>query len=351
MTNLTPLQEAQRLARTKKEEVALVLLEKELTELNETQMGRRIFLHALPMLLTACATVPQTRYREGDNRGQKSSLTVSQEQQMTKEYLGQLRKQYPAVKNQAAQRYIQGLGQKIVHSNGLHAKPYRYNFTLVDAKMINAFALPAGEIMVTAPLVAMAGSEAELAGVVGHEVGHVMARHTAERMEAQKKSQTKSLLYTVGGALLGGIGGAVLGKSMCKKGSKSYSSCISRVRQYSVMAGMGGGLLISKFSFMANSREDEMEADRISFRTATKAGYHKDHVGKFYNQLLAMEQKAKGGARDPLTAIFGDALSTHPPSVERVRQMQEMAAKHKGYGSKIDSNDFQALKRQFSKKA
>jgi len=350
---LSPMQEAEKLVKTKEELNALEALEQELIYLNKTPLGRRAFLNAVPFLLTACATVPQTRHREGDNTGQKTSLTVAQEQQMTKEYISKLRQEYPAVRSQAAQNYIQGLGQKIVNANGLRGNPYNYNFSLVEGKSINAFALPAGEVMVTAPLLATAESEAELAGVVGHEIGHVMARHTAERMEAQKKTQTKSLLYTIGGAVLGGLGGAVLAKSMCNKRSKNYRDCLNRARNIGLMAGGGAGALISRYAFMAHSREDEMEADRISFRTAVKAGYNKDHVGRFYNKLLEMEQKAKvQGAGNPIAAVFGDALSTHPPSRQRVAQMQEMAAAERASSnSKITSREFQNIKAAFSKRS
>ncbi len=350
---ISPIQEAEKLIKNQEELNALEALEKELIYLNKTPMGRRAFLNTVPFLLTACATVPQTRHREGDNTGQKSSLTVAQEQQMTKEYISKIRQEYPIIRSQSAQNYIQGLGQKIVSANNLRGNPYNYNFSLVEGKSINAFALPAGEVMVTAPLLAAAESEAELAGVVGHEIGHVMARHTAERMEAQKKTQTKSLLYTIGGAVLGGLGGAVLAKSMCNKKSKTYRDCLSRARNLGLMAGGGAGALISRYAFMAHSREDEMEADRISFRTAVKAGYNKDHVGRFYNKLLEMEQKAKAqGAGNPIAMVFGDALSTHPPSQQRVAQMQEMASAQRARsGSKITSREFQNIKAAFSKRS
>ena len=120
-------------------------------------------------------------------------------------------------------------------------------------------------MFVTAPLLAMADSEAELAGVIGHEIGHIQARHTAERMFVQKKSQNKSLLYSIGGAALGGLLGAGIGKLTCRQQDRE---CLKRAATYGAMAGAGGGLLITKYKFMANSREDEMEADRIGFRTA-----------------------------------------------------------------------------------
>ena len=90
-------------------------------------------------------------------------------------------------------------------------------------------------------------------------------------------------------------------------------------------AGASGGLLIQKYKFMANSREDEMEADRIGFRTAVRAGYSQDHVGSFYAKLLKMEE-ARQGSGTSILQSFADALSTHPPSRERVAQMGQLAA-------------------------
>jgi predicted Zn-dependent protease len=188
---------------------------------------------------------------------------------------------------------------------------------------VNAFALPAGTIFVTAPLILMASNEAEMAGVIGHEIGHVTARHTAERINYMEKNKTKNLLYTIGGGILGGASGYGLGKLLCPDGDKE---CLAKAAGMGAVAGAGGSLLIQKYKFMANSREDEMEADRIGFRVAVNAGYSKADVGKFFEKLLTMEKK-HAGKRDVLTKAVADVLSTHPPSEERVQQMKEMAMK------------------------
>jgi predicted Zn-dependent protease len=306
-----------------KEDKVLKLIEQDLTELTATQMGRRAFLASLPLLLAACATPEKTRYREGSNKGQKTSLTVKDEIKMTKEYLPQMQKEYPPTKDPFLRNYIDKLGQKIVMANNLHHKPYTYNFNVVDTKVVNAFALPAGTIFVTAPLIAMADSEAELAGVIGHEIGHVQARHTAERIDKAQEEQKKSVLYGAGGAVLGGLAGFGLGKLICQPKDQE---CLGRIAKYGAGAGIAGGLLIQKFAFMANSREDEMEADRIGFRTSVAAGFHKDHVGNFYEKLLEMEQKYSNNKNSVLSGLT-DAMSTHPPSKERVAQMKAMAKK------------------------
>ena len=210
---------------------------------------------------------------------------------MASEYLSKVAKDYPPVRDQQLQNYISGLGQRIVAANGLRGKPYNYNFTLVQKDMINAFALPAGTVMVTAPLMASAATEAELAGVVGHEIGHVQARHTAERLHDQQKSQSNSMLYGLGGGLLGAALGYGLGKLVCSARDKA---CLQKAATYGGGAGAMGGMLISKYGFMQNSQEDELEADRIGFRTSVKAGFDRRYVGGFYKKMLQMEKKRQG---------------------------------------------------------
>jgi predicted Zn-dependent protease len=314
----------------------LTELDKDLQTLTETSLGRRSFLALSATLLTACATTGSSnRHREGSNKGQKTALTVKDEEKMTKEYLPQMRKEYPALKDPMLQKYLNELGQKIVSANKLHKKPYEYNFTLTNVQQVNAFALPAGTVFVTVPLLAMAETESELAGVIGHEIGHIQARHTAERMDKAKEEQSKSLLYAVGGAVAGGALGLGLAQLVCRPKDRE---CVERITKYGAMAGGAGGLLIQKYSFMANSREDEMEADRIGFKTSIAAGFSKDHVGNFYSKLLEMEKQHSKG-QNKMLASLADAMSTHPPSKERVVQMNEMANKEKYNPKSVISSD------------
>lgn len=334
------MEEIARIKQDLKKEELLNQLHKDLRQINSTRAGRRAFLKAAPLILAGCATADKTRYREGDNTGQETSITVNDERKMTQEYLPKMEKEYPRYDNPRVQRYISSLGNDIVAANNLAGHPYNYNFRVCEAKMVNAFALPAGQVFVTAPLIKMAKSEAELAGVIGHEIGHIKARHTAERIDKAQKQQTKSILYGLGGAILGGAAGYALGKAVCSKDDKE---CLKRVSLYGAAAGGAGGLLISKFAFMANSREDEMEADRIGFKTSLNAGFDKNHVGLFYNRLLEME-KQHGGSQNAVMRTFADAMSTHPPSQERVNQMNEMAASSTNVGTKISSNEFKKIK-------
>ena len=322
------------------EKQALFALEREIKLMTSTQRGRRNFILGVPLLLASCAKVPKTRHREGDNTGQEVSLSVSDERRMTEEYLPKMSKDYPTLRNNYAQNYIKNLGDGIVTASNLEGRPYQYNFRVVASDQVNAFALPAGEVFVTSGLIKMTENEAELAGVVGHEIGHIQARHTAERLHKAEKDKNKSLLYGLGGALLGGAAGFGLAKLVC---SKQDRECLARMAKYGALAGGAGGLLISKYAFMANSREDEMEADRIGFRTSVKAGFDSNQVGGFYNKLYQMEKKHQKGAGG-ISRALADAMSTHPPSADRVRQMNEMASRFPSNG-RVSSNEFQKLKR------
>src|SRR4030042_4440087 len=103
------------------------------------------------------------------------------------------------------------------------------------------------------------------------------------------------------------------------------SECLAKAALIGGAVGAGGGLLAQHYKFLVNSREDEMEADRIGFKLAVGAGYDKNQVGRFYEKLLEVEKKANQSG-DPITRSLSDALSTHPPSEERVQQMKDMAA-------------------------
>ncbi len=287
------------------------------------KMKRILTAVIIVFFLTSCAPVTSSRYREGDNIGQKTALTVGDERRLAEEALTEIRKDYPPVNNRELQSYISYLGGKIARANQLEGNPYHYEFSVVNSKSANAFALPAGRIFVTVPLIAMAANEAELAGVIGHEMGHVIARHAAERMYVMEQENKKTWLYTAGGGVLGAAVGYGLGRIICAEGD---TACLTKAAVIGAAAGAGGGLLVQKYGFLANSREDELEADRIGFRLAVNAGYDKDKIGGFYKKLLQAEKSA-GGTGNPILKPLSDAMSTHPPSEERVRQMEELAAK------------------------
>jgi len=299
-----------------------------------------LFVLLLSAVILSCAPATSSRYREGSNVGQDIPLTVQDERRLTEEALPKMLKDYPPAGNRELQNYVSNLGMKIVRANNLEGNPYHYEFTVVDVVAVNAFAMPAGKIFVTAPLIAMASNEAELAGVISHEIGHVVARHAAERMYAMEKAENKTWLLAGGGGIVGAAAGFGLGMLLCGDGD---AACMARAALIGGALGAGGGLLVQKYTFLVNSREDEMEADRIGFRYAVGAGYDKDQVGKFYEKLLETEKKASKSGSAVLSSL-ADAMSTHPPSEERVKQMNELAMNSPSKKGLVSTADFSRAK-------
>ncbi|MFP5386299.1 MAG: M48 family metalloprotease [Bacteriovoracia bacterium] len=298
-------------------------------------------LWGLLIFISACSTKTSDRYREGSNEGQKAALTVEEEKNLTQEALKEMSKEYPPVNHPALQAYINNLGQKLVRANKLNRNPYSYTFTVVDTPQVNAFALPAGTIYITTPIIAMADSEAEIAGVLGHEIGHVTARHTAERMYVAKKEQSKTYLFGGIGAVLGAGIGYVAQKKIC---DPKDLECKAKVIGGGAAVGGVGGLFVQKYGFMKNSQEDELESDRVGFRYATNAGYDKEKVGDFYSKLAAMEKQAKKGQNSALVWL-GDAMASHPSSDSRVSQAREMRGLIQTTGGTTVTPEFLRMKR------
>lgn len=293
------------------------------------------------VLLTACASKTSDRFREGNNDGQMSALTVAEEKKLSEEALADMNKEFPPANNPALQAYITRLGQKLVAANKLNNNPYTYTFTVVDSPMVNAFALPAGKVFITAPIIAMAESEAEIAGVLGHEIGHVTARHTAERMYVAKKEQKKTIAFGAIGAAVLGTAGYYVSKKLC---DPKDLECKAKMIGGGALAGAAGGLFIQKYAFMKNSQEDELESDRVGFRYATNAGYDKEYVGDFYKKLMTMEKESKKGQNAALVWL-GDAMASHPSSDKRVSQADEMKTVIKTQGGTKVTPEFMQMKK------
>lgn len=302
---------------------------------------KNMILFLVLITISACATKSSDRYREGNNAGQKAALTVEEEKKLTQEALLDMNKEFPPAKNPALQAYITKLGQKLVAANKLDNNPYTYTFTVVDSPMINAFALPAGSIYITTPIIAMAETEAEIAGVLGHEIGHVTARHTAERMYIAKKEQSKTIAFGAVGAAVLGTAGYFVSKKLC---DPKDLECKAKLIGGGAIVGAAGGLFVQKYAFMKNSQEDELESDRVGFRYATNAGYDKEKVGDFYKKLLAMEKESKKGQNAAMSWL-SDAMASHPSSDKRVSQAEEMRSLIKTQGGTTITPEFLKFKK------
>lgn len=185
-------------------------------------------------------------------------------------------------------RYVRELGNKLAAQSEMPDIPWE--FYVLDSQVINAFALPGGKVFISRGLMAQMNNEAQLAGVIGHEIGHVTARHGNERMGKAMGAQVLILAAGVGGAVSDSEWMQVLG----------------------VGTAVGGQLFLLRYS-----RANEIEADALGVRYMTRVGYNP--VGQI--QVMEILGQASGGAAPP------EWLSTHPASDTRIKALEEIIAK------------------------
>jgi predicted Zn-dependent protease len=204
-----------------------------------------------------------------------SLVSESQEIQMGKEADPQIVAEYGLYDDPDLQTYVNNIGQRIAKVS--QRSNLTYTIRVVDSPIVNAFALPGGYVYVTRGILAYFNSEDELAGVLGHEIGHVVARHGAEQM-------TRAQLAGLGLGL-----GSVLSETF---------------RQYAGVAGAGLQLL-----FLRYSRDQESEADLLGVEYSTQLGYDAHEMADFFRTLDAMREQS--GQTLP------SFLSTHPDPGDR----------------------------------
>ena len=184
-----------------------------------------------------------------------------------------------------SQAYVRRVGQKVVAGSDAKKSPYPFDFHLLaDEDTVNAFALPGGQVFVTAGLFRRLQNEAQLAGVLGHESGHVVNRHAAEHLAKQQFTQV-----LIGAAAVAG------------------SNDRSDGRQAAAIAALVGEVANLKFS-----RQDELEADASGVRYMAAAGYDPRAMAQ------VMEILKKAGGRSPRPEFF----STHPDPGNRKERIE-----------------------------
>jgi len=189
--------------------------------------------------------------------------------------------------------YVEGVGKTIALQSGLGNARSDFTVTLLNSSVNNAFAIPGGYVYVTRQLVALMNNEAELAGVLGHEVGHVAARHSAKRQKAATKNSIFGVLGTVlSGVLLGDGALGQLGQQIFSQGSQ---------------------LLTASFS-----RKQETQADNLGIQYLRGAGYDPRAMSTVLTSLAAqnaLDARLMGSS----TARAPQWASTHPDPASRVR--------------------------------
>ncbi|MEO0408998.1 MAG: M48 family metallopeptidase [Cyanobacteria bacterium P01_A01_bin.135] len=219
---------------------------------------------------------------------QRVKLTPEEEialgRQARDELIGQAGGLYP---DDVLQSYIDEVGAEVVQESAASQSPYPFEFHLLrDPETVNAFALPGGQIFITAALLDRLNNEAQLAGVLGHEVGHVVARHGAEQLAKRQL-----------GAFL--VNAIVLGTSDSPQDSRQAAILAQAVEQ---MVNLRYG------------RQDELESDRLGIDFMTEAGYNPQGLV----ELMRVLKEASGGAAPP------EFFSTHPHPDSRIDKIEDI---------------------------
>lgn len=237
----------------------------------------RVPILILVACLIGCAINPVTGKRE------LSLISESQELALGKQTDAQIRQQYGVYDDAGLNAYVRSVGASLVPHT--HRPHLAYQFAVLDTPVVNAFAVPGGYIYVTRGILALMGSEAELAVVLGHELGHVNARHSVRRM-------SEMMLVQVGLA----VGSAL---------SETFAEVAG-------LAGVGVQLLFLKYS-----RDDERQADDLGVEYARKGVYNPGEMIAFFGSLEKLGDLSGGHA-------LPGFLSTHPLTNQRIDRVKQM---------------------------
>jgi predicted Zn-dependent protease len=255
------------------------------------------YLVLLVLVAFGCATNPAT------GRRQLILMSEQEEVQVGRESDAQIRKQMGIYADENLQRYVAGVGSRLVTST--HRTNLPWTFAVVDEPAVNAFALPGGFIYVTRGILPFLRDESELAGVLGHEIGHVDARHSAEAYSKQ---------------LGAGLGLAIAG------------ILAPSTQPLQGVAGAGLGVLFLKYG-----RDAELESDRLGVGYAAANGWDPRGVPGLLTTLARLDEA--GGSR---RGVPNWAL-THPPAADRVTKVQEVVAATPRTGTATNVASFERL--------
>ena len=242
-------------------------------------MGRGRLIIAAVIALMAVVTYYSST-SENPLTGEKQRVAMSPEQEIALGYQSapQMAAQMGGIsQNEKARALVKQVGERLVAQSVASKSPYKFSFhVLADPKTVNAFALPGGPVFITEGLLRLLKSEAELAGVLGHEVGHVIARHSSERLAKQQLTQ--------------GLLGALV------VGSGDYTT--AQIGQ------MVGGMINMKY---------ELESDALGIRIMAEGGYDP----RALIRVMEVLAKASGGSRQP------EFFSTHPAPENRAGRIRD----------------------------
>ncbi|MHA4835573.1 M48 family metalloprotease [Sphingopyxis sp. MSC1_008] len=216
--------------------------------------------------------------------------------------------------------YVNRVGQNIAVQSGLSRSPSDFTVTLLNSPVNNAFAIPGGYVYVTRQLMALMNDEAELAGVLGHEVGHVAAQHSKKRQSTATRNQILGVLGAVLGGAIGDNGG--------------------------LLGGLGGllqnnSLRVAQLATLGFSRSQELQADQLGVQYLRSAGYDPLALSTMLTSLAnqtTLDARLSGGDARSLP----EWASTHPDPASRVRNAQTLASRAGGSGGTRNADAFLA---------
>ena len=252
------------------------------------QWAKYLGLVVLTLFLVECSTNPVT--------GKKEFMLLSEDQEkaLGLESDPGIIAAYGLYDDDKLQQFINSKGKQMGAIS--HRPNLDYQFRILDSPVVNAFAVPGGFIYFTRGIMAHFNNEAEFAGVLGHEIGHVTARHSASQYSKQVLAQ------------VGLVAGMV---------------AFPEFQQYADLAGSGVGLLFLKFG-----RDDESQSDKLGVAYSTKIGYDAKEMAGFFNTLKRLS--AKSGQSIPTF------LSTHPDPADRFNKVNNEARRVQASSSKKD---------------
>jgi Zn-dependent protease with chaperone function len=264
--------------------------------------GLPALLLAFAMFVMPLAALGQTRIEMPKNK-----YSVAQDVQLGREAAQQVNQQMPLLRDNSVDGYVESVGRRLVAAipaEYQHAE-FRYSFDVVDARDINAFALPGGPMFVNRGMIEAARNEGEMAGVMAHEISHVALRHaTAQQTKVTSPKNTiLGIGAILGGAILGGQTGAAVGQT------------------------------IAQIHFTKYSREYETQADILGAQIMARAGYDPRDLANMFRTIA----QQGGGSGGP------EWLSSHPNPGNREQRIMQEAAMLRVEGGRSDTAEFRQI--------
>jgi predicted Zn-dependent protease len=252
---------------------------------------------------------------------ERSVMSEQQEIQIGAQGHAEIMKEYTALANPRLQAYVNDLGQRLAKQS--HRANLKWTFTVLDSPEINAFAIPGGYVYITRGLMAYLDSEADLAGVIGHEIGHVTARHGAQRATRQQNAAIGAVLGSVLGAVLDAKGGGGIGQQI---GDASQAAAAGYVAKY--------------------GREQELQADGLGAEYLSRVNYDPRNMIDVIRVLKDQERFAAEVARAegrPVSQGGNSWLASHPSNDQRLEQINRIAAQYQGNKNYADEGRLRYL--------